>query len=581
MWGYLPSLSLSDSLTTPCITPSPHTHSSPFPHTFYISKGPICLFCVGLYQQAKANGASFYAVMFFTCMWAALMHFVVALLGLCETFPNYITGFSADSFGVLIGLIYIYEGIHQLISIWSSASLSASLFSLVLAVGTLEVTRFLANLRDTQLFGIAAREMLADYAAIIVIVAMSACQLIPTLTDVGLPLIDVPSRFTPSTTRPWVVVDDITGASREIVFSCIGSGLILSALLWFDHNISALLSRKENKNGEGSMPSYDWDFMLLGVSVFICGVFCLPPNYGLLPQAPLHVKHLTYLDSAAVVDDDNDGTDTGRQKKTIETRWSALLQSALMWSLLSSDLLLVIGLIPKGVLAGLFVYLGIEGLRDNHLTVKFIRMLSPNSDDDETSQKRIGLRMTELQLMFVLLIFGITFTPALLVFPIFIVSLVVVQMGIDRYGFSSTPEESLGATDFHDGEIRSHEAEIRRLEGAIRALDSEGSLEVERVNEALSNRVKEWSLSRRDKKWEEDEKSRNVNYTQLEITLGFPRFCKWFFNTAGRRPVQRRKILLAIDSFIESKSYFEDERHAGEALEGYGGAESESGGESV
>lgn len=524
---------------------------------------------MGLYQQAKANGASFYAVMFFTCMWAASMHFVVALLGLCETFPKYITGFSADSFGVLIGLIYIYEGINQLISIWSSASLSASLFSLVLALGTLEVTRFLANLRNTQLFGAAAREMLADYAAIIVIVAMSACQLIPTLTDVGLPLINVPSRFTPSTARPWVVVDDITGASPAVVFSCIGSGFILSALLWFDHNISALLSRKENKNKEGGHGSYDWDFMLLGVSVFICGIFCLPPNYGLLPQAPLHVKHLTYLDSAAVVDDDTNNTDTTKQKKTIETRWSALLQSALMWSLLSSDLLLVIGLIPKGVLAGLFVFVGIEGLRDNHLTVKFIRMLSPNADDDEdeaeeTSQKRIGRRMTYLQIIFVFFIFGITFSPALLAFPIFIVSLVVVQMGIDRYGFSSTPEESQGAIDFHDGKIHSHEAEICLLEGAIRALDSEDSLEAERVNEALRNRLKEWSLSRRNKKWEEEEKSRNVNFTHFEITLGFPRFCKWFFDTAGRRPVQRRKILLAVDPFIESKNYFEDERHAGE-----------------
>ena len=79
--------------------------------------GPVCLFCVGLYRQGIIYGFSFSVAYFWTCFWTALMHIVIALFGWCEAFQHIITGFSADSFGTLIGIIYIYEGINEMIQI--------------------------------------------------------------------------------------------------------------------------------------------------------------------------------------------------------------------------------------------------------------------------------------------------------------------------------------------------------------------------------------------------------------------------------------------------------------------------------
>jgi hypothetical protein len=69
-------------------------------------------------------------------------------------------------------------------------------------------------------------------------------------------------------------------------------------LYFFDHNVSALLThRSEFKLKKGLC--YDWDFMVLGFMMIVCGVLGLPPCNGLIPNSPMHSKALIVYKTTA------------------------------------------------------------------------------------------------------------------------------------------------------------------------------------------------------------------------------------------------------------------------------------------
>ena len=531
--------------------------------------GPVCLFCVGLYRQAMFYGFSFYGAYFWTCFWTAVFHILIAYAGLCETFQRVITGFSADSFGALIGLIYIYEGINEMIKIWNLSPLTAFFFSLVLAIGTTELTRVLASLKNTGIFNFWFRELLCDYAAVIAIVALSALQLLPSLDHVGLPLIDVPTVFQPSDSiRSWLVSDHIRNSSPALIFGCIAPAIVLTALLYFDHNISAILSM--NASHKDSKTTYNWDFLLLGFSVLVCGLLCIPPNYGLLPQAPLHVKHLTY-DANKIREKKERDVDPKHvlppDLKTIETRWSALGQSMLMWGLLSPNLLYVLGLIPKGVLAGLFVFLGLETLDGNGLVLKTINILTWEKNNRPIALTNVNwiayFRMTMTELFCVAVIFVITFTDALIAFPLFIVGMVGIQMLIDRWAFSSEDSEKKKVLQWLGDAIILREAQDAEDDACKK-------VEAESVKERYKYLPDDWeivdglfrnsSVIRQLEEMQKNEESIvTIEYSSLEKKLHLPYIFRHAFKTVEQMPsmtpYKRRSQLDKIDpKVIEPKT---------------------------
>ena len=137
-------------------------------------------------------------------------------------------------------------------------------------------------------------------------------------------------------------------------------GIIVTLLLWFDHNISALLShRKQMKRGL----SFNWDFFLLGLAIGVCGILGIPPNYGLLPQAPLHVRALATIKQ----EKQPDGTVKENWEYIAETRYSSFGQAAMFFVTLAPPVFALVAIIPTGVLAGMFVFLAIEGWKGNTL----------------------------------------------------------------------------------------------------------------------------------------------------------------------------------------------------------------------
>jgi len=136
-------------------------------------------------------------------------------------------------------------------------------------------------------------------------------------------------------------------------------------------------------------PGFHYDFFLLGITTLIAGLLGIPAPNGLIPQAPIHTTSLLVMgrslkdkkDAEATPgisrtqthtqssngDPVNDSTfhdsepppdPTSRHRHevpiaVVEQRVSNLAQGSLCLVLLTGPFLHVLGLIPRGVLAGL------------------------------------------------------------------------------------------------------------------------------------------------------------------------------------------------------------------------------------
>lgn len=146
------------------------------------------------------------------------------------------------------------------------------------------------------------------------------------------------------------------------MFFAIPFAILLTFLFYFDHNVSSLMCQL--KDFPLKKPaSFHWDFMLLGLTTGLAGILGFPAPNGLIPQAPLHTSSL-------VVEDFK----TGRPESVVEQRFTNTAQGAATFVMMSGPLLVVLGLIPQAILAGLFFIMGISGLHGNIITnrIRFI-----------------------------------------------------------------------------------------------------------------------------------------------------------------------------------------------------------------
>lgn len=130
-------------------------------------------------------------------------------------------------------------------------------------------------------------------------------------------------------------------------------------------------------------PGFHWDFFLLGVTTLIAGLLGVPAPNGLIPQAPIHTMSLLVMGRPQKETDDEESAtpqptlETVSQSReadghplqkyeplaasasieipmsVVEQRLSNFAQGGLCLVLLTGPFLHVLGLIPRGVLAGL------------------------------------------------------------------------------------------------------------------------------------------------------------------------------------------------------------------------------------
>jgi len=167
--------------------------------------------------------------------------------------------------------------------------------------------------------------------------------------------------------------------------------------------------------------AFHYDFLVLGLIMLMTGLLGIPPTNGLIPQAPLHTKSLVVVKYLNVEEER-----TPVVMGALEQRWSNFMQAFLTGLMCFPPFLGLLGLVPISALSGLFLFMGVASFIGNQFAQRMTLLVTQKKlrrcTDDyfvHCSLEDIQ-RFTGIQLVVCLCIFGITFTPARMVFPLLI-----------------------------------------------------------------------------------------------------------------------------------------------------------------
>ncbi|KZT19597.1 hypothetical protein NEOLEDRAFT_1077513 [Neolentinus lepideus HHB14362 ss-1] len=425
--------------------------------------GPITVLSQTIYDitQRGSNPPNYLHFVGWVYLWGAILHWVTAALNFCN-FLKYVTLFSCDAFGFYAGWVYLQYGVQVITRKFHSSSPAAYLTSIILALLMVATSFLFQGLSKTTLFHRHVRRFFADYGMPISLVATSGMAYWGRFNSANPATLPTGRAFTPAGGREWLVrFWDLEGKWVGIAFPF---GVMLWVLFFFDHNVSSLIA-------QGSQfplrkpPGFHYDFFLLGITTLIAGLLGLPAPNGLIPQAPIHTTSLLVMGRRAKSKDDPEDPDQTRTPSpepdpllavrevpigVAEQRVSNLAQGSLCLVLLSGPFLHVLGLIPKGVLAGLFWYMGLDALLWNSITQKILylfrdRALIPKNERLHRVRKSRIVMFVSVQLVGFGAAFAITQTIAAIGFPILIFLLVPLRtLVVPRLPFT---QEELAVLD--------------------------------------------------------------------------------------------------------------------------------------
>ncbi|KAL0960869.1 hypothetical protein HGRIS_005884 [Hohenbuehelia grisea] len=447
--------------------------------------GPITVFNKTIFDiiERQSNPPIYLHFIGWVYLWAAIFHWITALLNWCN-FLKYVTLFSCDTFGFYVSWVYLQYGIQVLTRQMQAVppNIPGSFVSIILALLMLVTSFLFQSLSQKSYFHRHARRFLADYGMPISLIAASGMAYWGRFNIANPTTLPVGAAFQPAGGREWLV--KFWQLEGKWVGIALPFGIVLWILFFFDHNVSSLMAQG-SEFPLRKPPGFHYDFFLLGITTFIAGLIGLPAPNGLIPQAPIHTTSLLVMgppikkekdpeevtpsrardrsqhpsrspsrrpsidqagrasrastvsaDSGmrhSVFMDREPPLDPARERHevavgVVEQRVSNLAQGSLCLVLLTGPFLHVLGLIPRGVLAGLFWYMGADALRSNGITQKIMyllrdRVLTPHHEPLRKVRKSRILMFVGVQLVGFGATFAITQTIAAIGFPVIIMLL--------------------------------------------------------------------------------------------------------------------------------------------------------------
>ncbi|KAF7357660.1 hypothetical protein MSAN_01362600 [Mycena sanguinolenta] len=402
--------------------------------------GPITVFNKTIFTiiESQPNKPNYLQFVGWVYLWAAILHWITAVLNFCN-FLKYVTLFSCDTFGFYVGWVYLQYGVQVLTRQLDANPQNSPgpLVSIILALLMLVTSFLFQYLSKQDFFHRHTRRFLADYGMPISLIASSGMAYWGRFNATNPATLPVNGAFQAAGGREWLVKFwELDGKWVGIAFPF---GFVLWVLFFFDHNVSSLMAQGSEFPLK-KPPGFHYDFFLLGITTFIAGLIGTPAPNGLIPQAPIHTTSLLIMRRSRPdnEEDRKECTDLHldfieRPVAVVEQRVSNLAQGALCLVLLTGPLLHVLHLIPRGVLAGLFWFMGADALRGNGITQKllyFIRdkNLTPLDEPLRKVRKSRILLFVGIQLVGFGATFAITQTIAAIGFPVVILLLIPVRV---------------------------------------------------------------------------------------------------------------------------------------------------------
>ncbi len=319
---------------------------------------------------------------------SAWMHWLLAIFNAHDWTMGYVTNFSCDVFSLLNSFIYFQKAIEELQRAHERTSFASFLYSIIGACGTFLLAVFLASAeRWKPLFHRYIRMGLSEYAAAISIVVFIGMPHIGELASLDQEKLQVTKSFRPTSPERTRFVVEFWRLPASWAAAALVPGFIITILFFFDHEISAIICTSK-RYGIKKPSGLAWDIFLLGTTTGLCGILGIPPTNGLIPQAPLHSESLMHTVTETMPATDEAEGETGAAaaaadgtmlvkttRAVYEQRWSHFLHAAAIFAFVSPPFMHVLGLTPKSVLAGLFLFMG-----EQSLSVKYaLHSLFPRS----------------------------------------------------------------------------------------------------------------------------------------------------------------------------------------------------------
>ncbi|EIN11935.1 hypothetical protein PUNSTDRAFT_83796 [Punctularia strigosozonata HHB-11173 SS5] len=427
-------------------------------------------------------------------LWAAIFHWITAILNWCN-FLRYVTLFSCDIFGFYVSWVYLQYGVQVVTRQFVSApSENGPFVGIILALLMLITSFLFRSLSQTTFFHRHVRRFLADYGMPISLVASSAMAYWGRFNAANPSTLPVNGAFQPAGGRQWLVrFWQLDGKWVGIAFPF---GVVLWVLFFFDHNVSSLMAQGTQfplrkppgfhhdffllgittfiagligvpaPNGLiPQAPIHTTSLLVMGrpfkddkeeaVPASRAGT-ATPGSVSKGKEAASGTDNQMRIRSASpnvtarpesldnehnhghIFHDPEPPLDPATVDRhevpiaVVEQRLSNLAQGALCLVLLSKPFLHILHLIPRGVLAGLFWYMGADALEGNGITQKifyFFRdksLMSPYDPLHKVRKSRV-LLFVVAQLIGFGAAFAITQTQAAIGFPIVVFLLVPVR----------------------------------------------------------------------------------------------------------------------------------------------------------
>lgn len=295
---------------------------------------------------------------------AAWMHYILAIINAHDWTMRYVTTFSTEIFSLLNSVIYFHKAIQELERAHSKLSFAAFLYAIIGAAGTMLLAIFLSTAESWKpLFHRYVRLGLREYAAAISIILFIGLPYVGELADLDRSTLHVNTSFTPTSPERDSFIIEFWKLPLQWVFVAIIPAVIITMLFFFDHEVSSIICTID-RYGTRKPGGFAWDIILLGTTTALCGILGIPPANGLLPQAPLHSESLMHVEKeeSSIEVDGEEKTEIREVRRVHEQRWSSLLHAAGILLFVSPPLMKVLGLTPKSVLAGLFLFMGEQSL---------------------------------------------------------------------------------------------------------------------------------------------------------------------------------------------------------------------------
>lgn len=448
--------------------------------------GPLMVFDFSLYKFCESNDIDFLSIRVWIGLWMTVATIVIAAFEGVVIVKKF-TRFTEEIFSSLVCLIFIYEAIAKLVAIFIAHPLQANygimdssnnsivsgiivngtlfngtdgnvteiedaavsieaqpntaLLSFILTIGTFIIAIKLKNFRNSKFLGRSIRRALGDFGVPISIVLMVSLDFL--IKDTYTDKLTMPAGLSPSKpeVRGWLI--NPFGALEPLpvwcIFAAAPASLLLLILVFLEGNICHLILNKPEKNmvkGTG----FHFDLVLFGVINFVSGIFGAPF------MGPACVRTISHVAALTVMSTNQAPGESPKIQGVHEQRISGFIVSLLVG--LAVFLTAALNLVPKAVLLGVFLYMGISATAGIQFVERSMLFLMPVKHHPNVPYvKKVRTwkmhAFTGSQLLLLGILWVVKQSPASLCFPFLLLLLIPIRLFLFPYVFTATELNAL------------------------------------------------------------------------------------------------------------------------------------------